>query len=106
MGRLCPAGTHTLPTPPPLFHHGGRAGQEKLSLPHTGRMNMSMCVPGTPTPTPHSSHSSVAAQIGFLTGLWKFPVALAGNPVEALADFCNGEMTMAVDTIAPKHPLS
>ena len=42
---------------------------------------------------------------GFLKALEDFPVASAGDAVEALVDLWNGEMARAVDTIAPKHPL-
>lgn len=39
---------------------------------------------------------------GFLTAFGEFPVILAGNLVEALADLWNEEMTRAVDKIAPR----
>ena len=42
---------------------------------------------------------------GFLMPLGEFPVASAGDPVNALADLWNGEMARAVNTIAPKCPL-
>ena len=41
----------------------------------------------------------------FLTALGEFPVALAGDAVEALVDHWNGEMAGAVDTVAPKRSL-
>ncbi|KAF7243052.1 putative RNA-directed DNA polymerase from transposon BS [Varanus komodoensis] len=42
---------------------------------------------------------------GFLKALGEFPADKTGAPVEALVELWNGEMTRAVDTIAPKHPL-
>ncbi|KAF7252893.1 putative RNA-directed DNA polymerase from transposon BS [Varanus komodoensis] len=42
---------------------------------------------------------------GFLKALGEFPADKTGAPVEALVELWNGEMTRAVDTIAPKRPL-
>ncbi|KAF7251034.1 putative RNA-directed DNA polymerase from transposon BS [Varanus komodoensis] len=42
---------------------------------------------------------------GFLKALGEFPADKTGAPVEALVELWNGQMTRAVDTIAPKHPL-
>ncbi|KAF7243157.1 Ephrin type-A receptor 4 [Varanus komodoensis] len=42
---------------------------------------------------------------GFLKALGEFPADKTGAPVEALVELWNGEMTRAVDTIVPKHPL-
>ncbi|KAF7237949.1 RNA-directed DNA polymerase from mobile element jockey [Varanus komodoensis] len=42
---------------------------------------------------------------GFLKALEEFPVDKAGAPVDALVELWNGEMTRAIDTIAPKCPL-
>uniref|UniRef100_A0A8D2LLU3 Reverse transcriptase domain-containing protein n=1 Tax=Varanus komodoensis TaxID=61221 RepID=A0A8D2LLU3_VARKO len=42
---------------------------------------------------------------GFLKALGDFPVDKAGAPVDALVELWNGEMTRAIDTIAPKRPL-
>ncbi|KAF7234862.1 50S ribosomal protein L1 [Varanus komodoensis] len=42
---------------------------------------------------------------GFLKALGDFPVDKAGDPVDALVELWNGEMTRAIDTITPKHPL-
>ncbi|KAF7235294.1 Vomeronasal type-2 receptor 26 [Varanus komodoensis] len=42
---------------------------------------------------------------GFLKALGEFPADKAGAPVKALVELWNGEMTRAVDTIAPKRPL-
>ncbi|KAF7245550.1 hypothetical protein EYD10_08337 [Varanus komodoensis] len=42
---------------------------------------------------------------GFLKALGEFPADKTSAPVEALVKLWNGEMTRAVDTIAPKHPL-
>ncbi|KAF7244472.1 VWFA and cache domain-containing protein 1 [Varanus komodoensis] len=42
---------------------------------------------------------------GFLGALGEFPADKTGAPVEALVELWNGEMTRAVDTIAPKRPL-
>ncbi|KAF7251650.1 RNA-directed DNA polymerase from mobile element jockey [Varanus komodoensis] len=42
---------------------------------------------------------------GFLKALGEFPADKTGAPVKALVELWNGEMTRAVDTIAPKHPL-
>ncbi|KAF7249458.1 RNA-directed DNA polymerase from mobile element jockey [Varanus komodoensis] len=42
---------------------------------------------------------------GFLKALGDFPADKTGAPVEALVELWNGEMTRAVDTIAPKRPL-
>uniref|UniRef100_A0A803TC32 Reverse transcriptase domain-containing protein n=1 Tax=Anolis carolinensis TaxID=28377 RepID=A0A803TC32_ANOCA len=43
---------------------------------------------------------------GFLTALGEFPASSAGDPVDALVSLWNGEMTTAIDTIAPECPLS
>ncbi|KAF7238147.1 Sperm-associated antigen 17 [Varanus komodoensis] len=42
---------------------------------------------------------------GFLEALGDFPVGKAGDPVDALVELWNEEMTRAIDTIAPKRPL-
>ncbi|KAF7234897.1 E3 ubiquitin-protein ligase TRIM21 [Varanus komodoensis] len=42
---------------------------------------------------------------GFLKALGEFLANKTGAPVGALVELWNGEMTRAVDTIAPKHPL-
>ncbi|KAF7235017.1 C-type lectin domain family 2 member D, partial [Varanus komodoensis] len=42
---------------------------------------------------------------GFLKALGEFPADKTGAPVEALVELWNGEMTRAVDMIAPKRPL-
>ncbi|KAF7241543.1 Signal peptide peptidase-like 2A [Varanus komodoensis] len=42
---------------------------------------------------------------GFLKALGDFPVDKAGDPVDALVELWNGEMTRAIDMIAPKCPL-
>ncbi|KAF7254804.1 RNA-directed DNA polymerase from mobile element jockey [Varanus komodoensis] len=42
---------------------------------------------------------------GFLKALGEFPADKMGAPVEALVELWNGEMTRAVDTIAPKRSL-
>ncbi|KAF7244332.1 hypothetical protein EYD10_09255 [Varanus komodoensis] len=42
---------------------------------------------------------------GFLKALGEFPADKLGAPFEALVKLWNGEMTRAVDTIAPKRPL-
>ncbi|KAF7249035.1 Peripheral myelin protein 22 [Varanus komodoensis] len=42
---------------------------------------------------------------GFLKALGEFPVDKAGAPVHALVELWNGEMTRAIDMIAPKCPL-
>ncbi|KAF7253150.1 hypothetical protein EYD10_01179 [Varanus komodoensis] len=42
---------------------------------------------------------------GFLKTLGEFPVDKAGAPVNALVKLWNGEMTRAIDMIAPKRPL-
>ncbi|KAF7244380.1 putative RNA-directed DNA polymerase from transposon BS [Varanus komodoensis] len=42
---------------------------------------------------------------GFLKALGEFPADQTGAPVEALVELWNGEITRAVDTIAPKRPL-
>uniref|UniRef100_A0A8D2J9Z0 Reverse transcriptase domain-containing protein n=1 Tax=Varanus komodoensis TaxID=61221 RepID=A0A8D2J9Z0_VARKO len=42
---------------------------------------------------------------GFLKALGEFPADKTGAPVKALVELWNGEMTRAVDTIAPKRPL-
>ncbi|KAF7245360.1 RNA-directed DNA polymerase from mobile element jockey [Varanus komodoensis] len=50
-----------------------------------------------------SQHSRMDPD-GFLKALRDFPVDKAGDPVDALAELWNGEMTRAIDTIAPKRP--
>ncbi|KAF7254753.1 Formin-2, partial [Varanus komodoensis] len=42
---------------------------------------------------------------GFLEALGDIPVDKAGDPVDALVELWNEEMTRAIDTIAPKRPL-
>ncbi|KAF7242353.1 putative RNA-directed DNA polymerase from transposon BS [Varanus komodoensis] len=42
---------------------------------------------------------------GFLEALGDFPVDKAGNPVDALVELWNGEMTRAIHMITPKCPL-
>ncbi|KAF7253354.1 Fibroblast growth factor receptor 2 [Varanus komodoensis] len=42
---------------------------------------------------------------GFLKALGEFPADKTGAPVEALVELWNGEMTRAIDMIAPKRPL-
>ncbi|KAF7236044.1 putative RNA-directed DNA polymerase from transposon BS [Varanus komodoensis] len=42
---------------------------------------------------------------GFLKALGEFPADKTGAPVKALVELWNGEMTRAIDTIAPKRPL-
>ncbi|KAF7251550.1 hypothetical protein EYD10_03015 [Varanus komodoensis] len=42
---------------------------------------------------------------GFLKALGEFPADKTGAPVKALVELWNGEMTRAIDTIAPKCPL-
>uniref|UniRef100_A0A803TE01 ribonuclease H n=1 Tax=Anolis carolinensis TaxID=28377 RepID=A0A803TE01_ANOCA len=43
---------------------------------------------------------------GFLTALGEFPATSAGGSADALVSLWNRELTRAIDTIAPEHPLS
>lgn len=43
---------------------------------------------------------------GFLTALGDFPVDMASTPVDTLVDLWDEEMTQAVDTVAPRCPLT
>lgn len=43
-------------------------------------------------------------QNGFQIVLGEFPINLAGEPIGALVDLCNGEVTNVVGMITPKCP--